>query len=244
MNKVAIITGGTSGIGLATAKCFLEHGDKVVIAGRNKERGESALGTLNGGDNASFYACDGSVEEQVKELVEYTVRVYSKLDIMVTAAGAARAMTIDKEDYEGWRKILSTDLDSVFFADRDAILQFQKQNSRGTIVNVSSIAGICGMTTSHGYAAAKAGVANLTRSLGVTYAKDGIRVNAVAPGYVNTPLIAGLPEERVNEMAKLHPIGRFAEPEEIGNAIYFLASDDSSFITGVVLPVDGGYSVI
>ncbi|MDO4552998.1 MAG: glucose 1-dehydrogenase [Bacillota bacterium] len=244
MNKTVIITGGSSGIGLFAAKCFLEHGDNVVIAGRNKERGEKALAELNGGEKAAYFPCDTTKEEEVQQLVRFAVEKFGRLDVMVTAAGAARAVKIHEEDYEGWRSVMSTDLDSIFFSNRDAIRVFQEQKSGGAIVNVSSIAGICGMTTSHGYAAAKAAVANLTQSLGVTYAKEGIRVNAVAPGYVKTPLIAGLPEERVRAMEALHPIGRFAEPREVAEAIYFLASDAASFITGAVLPVDGGYSII
>lgn len=244
MNKNVIITGGTSGIGLESARCFLKHGDNVVIAGRSQERGKAALADLDGGEHVKLFCCDSTKEEDVASLVEYTVKTFGQLDVMVTAAGAARAVQIHSEDYEGWKHIINTDLDSVFFTNRDAIQAFQRQKTGGSIVNVSSIAGLCGMTSSHAYAAAKAGVANLTRSLGVTYAKEGIRVNAVAPGYVKTPLIAGLPPERVKSMEALHPIGRFAEPSEIGEAIYFLASDAASFITGVVLPVDGGYSIV
>lgn len=243
MNKSVVITGGTSGIGLATAKHFLEHGDKVVIAGRNEEKGQKALETLHSKD-AAFCACDVSDEGQVKHLIAKAVELYGKLDVLVASAGTARAVPIDKETKEGWDHVINADLNSVFLTNREAIQQFQKQKSGGSIVNVSSIAGICGFLSSHAYAAAKAGVANLSRSLGVAYAKEGIRVNAVAPGYVNTPLIKDLPKERVKAAVDLHPIGRFAEPEEIASAIYFLASDEASYITGVVLPVDGGYSTI
>lgn len=244
MKRCAIVTGGTSGIGLATARRFLDHGWSVVVSGRSQQRGEQALEALDAGDAAAFFSADVSSEEQVKGLFSFAREKFGRVDSVVTAAGAARAVRIDAEDVEGWSHILGTDLDSVFLADREAIAVFRDQGTGGSIVNVTSIAGICGMTSSHGYAAAKAGVVGLTRSLGVTYAKEGIRVNAVAPGYVKTPLIAGLPEERVQEMSALHPIGRFAEPEEIASAIYFLASDEASFVTGVVLPVDGGYSTI
>ena len=244
MGKTVIITGGTSGIGLGTAKVFLRNGYNVVVAGRNEERGKAALAELNGGTHALYFKCDVSVESDVQSLVAFAVEKFGQLDVMVANSGAARAVTIDKEDFDGWNHIINTDLNSIFFTNRAAILQFRKQGTGGSIVNVSSIAGICGMTSSHAYAAAKAAAANLTRSEGVTYAKEGIRVNAVAPGYVKTPLIAGLPESRVKEMEALHPIGRFSEPEEIGEAIYFLASEKASFITGVVLPVDGGYSII
>lgn len=243
MNQSVVITGGTSGIGLAAAKCFLKDGNFVMIAGRNRERGIAALKELDS-DRAAFISSDMTKEEDVQGLLDSAVRKFGKLDVLVVCSGAARAVKLADEDYEGWSHIIHTDLDSVFFTNRDAIRIFQEQGKGGCIVNVSSIAGINGMTSSHAYAAAKAGVANLTRSLGVTYAREGIRVNAVAPGYVKTPLIAGLPEERVREMEALHPIGRFAEPEEIGEAIFFLASDRASFITGVVLPVDGGYSEV
>ncbi|NLW69903.1 MAG: SDR family oxidoreductase [Eubacteriaceae bacterium] len=245
MNKSVIVTGGTSGIGLAAAKCFLDNGDNVVIAGRNKEKGDAALKEIGAPEGKAYaFACDTTDEAAVKALVDFAVEKFGKLDVMVTAAGAARAVKIHEEDAEGWNHIISTDLTSVFYCNRDAIQAFQKQGNGGAIVNVSSIAGLCGMTSSHGYSAAKAAVANMTKSLGVTYAKEGIRVNAVAPGYVKTPLIAGLPEERVKSMEALHPIGRFAEPSEIGEVIYFLASEKASFITGVVVPVDGGYSII
>lgn len=243
MSKSVIVTGGTSGIGLATARYFLDHGDKVLIAGRNEERGQDALKELNSPD-AAFFSCDTSKEEPVKALIAKAVELYGRLDVLVASAGSARAVPVDQETKEGWDYVIHADLDSVFLTNREAILQFRKQKSGGAIVNVSSIAGISGFLSSHAYAAAKAGVANLSRSEGVTYAKEGIRVNAVAPGYVNTPLIKGLPEERVKAAAALHPIGRFAEPEEIASAIYFLASDAASYITGVVLPVDGGYSTI
>ena len=244
MNKVAVITGGTSGIGLATAECFLRNGGRVVIAGRNEQRGQEALASLNAGDRSAFFACDVSREAQVAALIDFAVKKFGRLDVLVAAAGAARAVCVDQETFEGWSHIISTDLDSAFLCCREAIAAFRRQKSGGAIVTVSSIAGICGMTSSHAYAAAKAGVVNLTRSLGVTYAKEGISVNAVAPGYVKTPLLSGLPEERIASMVKLHPIGRIAEPSEIGEAIYFLASDAASFITGAVLPVDGGYSAV
>lgn len=243
-NKVAIITGGCSGLGLAITKKFLEEGAKVVVGDYNPN-GKSVLKELGYDENClKFCETNVAIEEEVKNLVNYTVESFGKLDIAVANAGISAPGDITEIDYDTWKKVLSIDLDGIFLVDKYAIEQMIKQNAGGSIINTSSVGGLIGFNDGVAYSSAKSGVVNLTKSLVVGFADKGIRVNSIAPGFIDTPLISTLPQALQDSMVSKHPIGRLAQPEEIANAFVFLASDKSSFITGITLPVDGGYTAI
>lgn len=240
--KVAIVTGGVKGIGLAIVTEFLNCGATVVVADYD-DKNLGALSSLNN-KNLRFLKVDVSSDSEVELLIERTVKTFGKLDIMVANAGVSSEMPINYESIENYKRVIDIDQNGVFFCCKYAIEQMLKQENGGSIVNVASILGLVGNVGAHSYTAAKGAIVNLTRSLGVTYSKNKIRVNAVAPGYIETPLTEVLTEEQKNAQIKLHPIGRAGKPEEVAKAVCFLASDDASFITGSILPVDGGYTAI
>jgi len=240
--KVAIITGGTFGIGESTALLFAKEGAKVVIAARNAEKGESVVSQIKeqGGD-AIFVKTDVANEQDVQNLVKETVDTFGKLDVLFANAGVGAGGDIHETTMEDWNRLISIDLTGVFLCSKFAIPAMIK-NGGGSIINCASILGHVGHPSVSAYAAAKGGVVNMTRSAAVTYASKGIRVNAVCPGYIDTPMTSGLSEEMKKYLITKHPIGRLGTPEEIATAVLFLASDDSSFVTGANLLVDGGYT--
>lgn len=237
--QVAIVTGGISGIGLAVVKKFLENGAKVVVADYDDTK-VNDLASLNSQD-VRFLKVDVSDPEQVRLLIERTIKTFGKLDIMVANAGIGVADAIDTESIETYQKVININLNGVYYCNKYAIIEMIKQG-HGSIINTASILGLVGQEGAHAYTTAKGGIVNMTRGLAVTYAKNNIRVNAVAPGYILTPMIESIPEEMKQALIALHPIGRMGKPEEVANAICFLASNEASFITGVTLPVDGGYT--
>ncbi|MGG1674323.1 SDR family NAD(P)-dependent oxidoreductase [Neobacillus sp. NRS-1170] len=241
--KVAVITGGATGIGKATAQLFIENGAKVVIADVSNQAENTAQELTKIGGEVIFVKTDVSKEVEIKNLVEETVKHFGKLDIMVANAGIGHpAALIHEVTIDRWQQMLDINLTGVFLSNKYGITQMQNQGTGGTIVNVSSIMGHVGKTNLFPYTAAKAGVTNLTRSLGVTYAKEGIRVNAVCPGFVDTPILSSADEEKRSLLISAHPIGRLGRAEEIASTILFLASEDSSFMVGANLVVDGGYT--
>lgn len=243
-NKVCLVTGACSGLGLAITKKFLEEGAKVVAVDIN-EKGEEALKELGyGKDRLEFTIANVSVDADAKAMVDYAVEKFGRLDVAVANAGINGGYTLSTETYETWRKVLSVDLDGVFLTDHYAVLQMEKQGTGGSIINTSSCGGLCGFYDGIAYSAAKGAIVNLTRSCVETYANRGIRVNAVAPGFINTPLIPFLPQSVQDTMYSKEPIGRLAEPEEIANVYVFLASDKSSYVTGTTIAADGGYSAV
>ncbi|MBD3921625.1 SDR family oxidoreductase [Paenibacillus sp. PR3] len=241
-NKVAIVTGGASGIGEETTRLFAAEGAKVVIADFS-ERGETVAQELrDSGYQALFVRTDVTKESDVQALVQATVEKFGKIDILFANAGIANdapghELTIDK-----WQRTVDINLTGVFLCDKYVIDQMLKQGTGGAIVNCGSIHSHVGKSGVTAYAAAKGGVKLLTQSLGIDYAKEGIRVNAICPGYIDTPLIAGRNEAITQHLVGLHPMGRLGRPEEVAKAVLFLASDDASFITGANLLVDGGYT--
>lgn len=241
--KVAIITGGATGIGKATAELFAQQGAKVVIGDVSNQAEATVEQLKSAGGDSFFVKTDVSKEADVQAVVEEAVGRYGKLDIMVANAGIGHPATpVAEYTLERWQQMIDINLTGVFLCNKYAITQMQKQGTGGAIVNTSSILGHVGMAYQTSYNAAKAGVANLTRSLGVTYAKEGIRVNAVCPGFVDTPILNGADEAMRARLVAIHPIGRLGRSEEIASAILFLASEDSSFVVGANLLVDGGYT--
>lgn len=247
-NQVAVVTGSTSGLGKATALLCAQEGAHVVVTGRNAERGEAVVNEIakNGG-KAVFIPCDVTEERQIEELFNQTMQQFGKLDILIANSGIPeKKAPVHEMDVEAYRQVLETDLNGTVLCNRYAIQHMLKNDRerKGAIVNVASILGVVGAANSVAYAVSKAGVVNFTHAQAATYAPLGIRINAVSPGYINTPLLSKLPPELVAAKAAQHPIGRFAEPEEIANVIVFLASTKASFVVGANYMVDGGYTCI
>ncbi|KQL50778.1 short-chain dehydrogenase [Heyndrickxia shackletonii] len=241
-NKVAIVTGGASGIGEASVRLFAEEGAKVVIADFS-ERGKQLSDELNAkGYDTLFIKTDVTSEEDVKHMVSETVNHYGKLDILYANAGVADDAPAHELTYEKWKRTIEINLSGVFLSDKYAIEQFLKQGNGGVIVNAGSIHSHVSLPNPTAYSAAKGGVKLLTQNLCTAYAKEGIRVNAVCPGYIDTPLLTKVDPKTKEYLASLHPQGRLGKPEEIAKAVLFLASDDSSFVNGTSLLVDGGYT--
>ncbi len=238
--KIAVITGGTSGIGLATAKNFLASGAKVVIAG-SRASGKEIADSLGGEDTVRFCQTDVTNEESVKNLIDFTVRSFGGLDIAVASAGVS-GFTLEMYDTEVWNKTITANLTGVFFLDKYAIEQMKKQG-KGSIINVGSATSLVGNMGTVCYPASKHGVAGLTKSAAINAIADGIRINGVIPGFVTTPLTDGVPREDFERNLAMVPIKRAADPSEIASAIHFLASDDASYVVGSMLVVDGGYTV-
>lgn len=241
-NKVAIVTGGASGIGETTVRLFAQEGAKVVIADFSP-RGEQLAAELNeAGFEALFVKTDVTKEAEVKHMVHATVEKFGRVDVLFANAGIAKDAPAHQLSMEDWQRTIDINLTGVFLCDKYVIEQMLAQGTGGAIVNCGSIHSHAGKAGVTAYSSAKGGVKLLSQTLGITYAKQGIRVNAVCPGYIDTPLIAGRNEEMNEHLISLHPMGRLGKPEEVAKAVLFLASDDASFVTGTSLLVDGGYT--
>lgn len=241
-SKVAIVTGGASGIGESAVRLFAAEGAKVVIADFS-DRGQTISDELNSqGMDTLFVKTDVTNEQDIINMVDQTVQKYGKLDILYANAGIAQDGPADQLLSENWKRTIDINLTGVFLSDKYAIKQMIAQGTGGAIVNCGSIHSHVGKAGVTAYASAKGGVKLLTQSLSLDYASQGIRVNAVCPGYIDTPLIKGRTEAITQHLVGLHPMGRLGQPEEVAKAVLFLASDDASFITGTTLLVDGGYT--
>ncbi len=241
--KVAVITGGASGIGLATARRFAAEGAKVVIGDFNTATGEAAAAEVGG----LFVQVDVTDEAQVNNLFDTAVSTYGSLDIAFNNAGISPPEddSIETTELPAWDRVQDVNLKSVYLCSRAALRHMVAQQS-GSIINTASFVAVMGSATSQiSYTASKGGVLAMTKELGVQFARQGIRVNALCPGPANTPLLQELfakdPARAQRRLVHI-PIGRFAEPEELAAAVAFLASDDASFITASTFLVDGGIS--
>jgi NAD(P)-dependent dehydrogenase (short-subunit alcohol dehydrogenase family) len=241
--KVALITGGGVGMGEAIAKRFAQEGAAVVLTGRRKEMLEKVAGDITNHKGRAI-AVAGSVtdEPHARSAVDQALRTYGKLDILVNNAGVgAFGKTLHETDDATWNEMLAVNLTGVFRMTRAAIPAMLKAGG-GSIVNISSVASLVGIPLLAAYAAAKGGLDSLTRSIAMDYAKQGIRCNSVCPGLVDTPMAAPLindPEKMAWVMA-MYPLGRPGKPEEIASLVLYLASDESTWVTGAVYPIDGG----
>ncbi len=239
--RVAVVTGGASGIGLASSRRLAAEGAHVVVADLDPATGKAAADEVGG----SFVAVDVANEEQVDALFDGVAREHGRLDIAFNNAGISPPEDdlIEATGIEAWDRVQQVNLTSVFFSCRAALRHMAPQG-RGSIINTASFVAVMGSATSQiSYTASKGGVLAMSRELGVQYARQGVRVNALYPGPVNTPLLQELfakdPERAARRLVHV-PVGRFAEPEEIAAAVAFLASDDSSFVTASSFLVDGG----
>lgn len=241
-NKVAIITGGASGIGAATVRNFVRHGASVMIADLDEEKGRE-LATELQQQNASvaFFKIDVTCEEQNKQLIAATVDTFGALDIVFANAGVALDKPADRLSFTDWQRTLDINLSGVFLLNKYAIRYWLKHNRPGVIVNCGSIHSWVGKSGVTAYAASKGGLKLLTQTLAIDYGARGIRVNAVCPGYIDTPLLDVVGAAGKSALKRLHPMGRLGKAEEVAQAVSFLASDEASFVNGASLLVDGGY---
>ncbi len=243
-NKVALITGGTTGIGRDTAVLFAKEGAKVVFTGRREAEGNETLNLVRaaGGDGL-FLKSDVSKPADIQSAVQKTVEKYRRLDIAFNNAGVEGAwMPLVEQTEENWDYVHDINLKGLFFCLKYEIQQMQKQGNGGSIVNMSSVAGLMGFAGSSIYVASKHGVIGLTRSAAIECASAKIRVNAVCPAVIETPMADrafGDPEASKRVLG-MHPLGRFGKPTEVAEAVLWLCSDKSSFTTGQYIGIDGG----
>ena len=237
--KVVIVTGAGSGIGSATARRFLREGAFVVVNGRREYKLHE---TVEGFDATKVLVHSGDVSDEayMSCLVEDTVTRFEKLDVLINNAATAVFGPFEQTTTQDWRKVMATDIDSVYFACREALPHLLK--SKGSVVNLSSASGLGGDWGLSSYNAAKGAVTNFTRALALEYGARGVRINAVAPSLTSTEATFDLEksEALIEAFVDRLPIGRAATPDDIAGVIAFLASEDAVFINGVILPVDGG----
>lgn len=236
--KVAVVTGGASGIGLATTKKLLSEGANVVILDLKMD--EEIINSL--GENVLYLKCDVSNEENVKNCIEEIIKKFDHIDYLVANAGIGGSASKPHEvSMDEWNKVISVNQTGIFLLNKYVINEMLK-NGKGAVVNTSSMYGLVGSTTSFAYSASKGAINQMTRSLALTYARENIRVNAIAPGYVDTPILSMVPDNIKESMGTELPIGRLGKDTEIANLICYLLSDDASFITGAIIPIDGGFT--
>lgn len=242
-DRTAIVTGAASGIGKATAQRLASEGANVVITDINDDAGQAVAAEITGqGYSAAFMHHDVTKEADWQRVIDDTVAAYSGLDILVNNAGMGDLLDIDAATLSDWDRTIAIDQTSIFLGMKLASPHL-KASGHGSVINISSIFGISGgFGTSPAYHAAKGAVRTLTKNVALLWAQQGVRVNSVHPGFIDTPILSeakGTPFEQA--MLDMTPMGRLGKPEEIAAAVAYLASDDASFVTGCELAVDGGY---
>jgi len=246
-NKVAVITGGGSGIGKETAKLFLHEGAKVAIFDVFTGNVEKVCRDMGFAKEAEIKdtlcaTADVTNREQVKSAIDATIQRFGKIDILINNAGIIRDALVQKMTIEQWDKVIQVDLTGSFNCIQ-TVVDHMMQRGSGSIVNVSSVSGIYGNIGQVNYSAAKAGLIGMTKTLSKELGKKGIRVNAVAPGFIKTPMTAGLPQKILDMMTEKTPLKMLGDPIDIAYANLYLASDEARYVSGCVLMVDGGLVV-
>jgi len=239
-SKTAFITGGNSGIGRESALAIAKEGANVMIADLKEDK--AVLKEIEAlGVKASFIPCDVANPMAVKEAISATVAQFGSLDVAFNNAGVGDEKQIHEKSIEQWNKVIAINLSGVFFCMKFQIEQMLKQKTGGSIVNVSSILGQVGTDGAAAYVAAKHGVVGLTQTAAIEYGTKNIRVNAIGPGYIDTPLLQKMDKDTKHALEEMHAMKRLGRAEEVAKAFTWLASDDASFMTGDYIPVDGGY---
>lgn len=239
-NRVALVVGSTSGIGEAIAKQLAADGAKVVVNGRRAEAGDRVVKEIEeAGGVAAFVRADISKEDECKNLVEETVEKFGGLDILAINAGVAQATALEDMTVDFWDNTMNINLRSAFIISQAAVPHLLK-SEHAAIVTTASMAAIKAFDQQFAYGSSKAGIAQFTKMLAVAYAEKGIRANSIAPGVINTDILANAPDGYIDAIAQTIPMKRLGEPEEIAKLASFLVSDDASYITGQLISIDGG----
>jgi len=236
--KVVLITGGAQGIGKETAKKFLQEGASVVICDYDESAGQAALQEFNN-ESVDFFKVDVTDSSQIEEMVQSTLDKHGRIDVLINNAGITLDGFLTKMKETDWEKVISVNLSGVFKCTKAVAPTMLKQGS-GVILNASSVVGLYGNIGQTNYAATKAGVIGLTKSWAKEFGPKGIRVNAVAPGFIETGMTAAVPEKVLNFMKEKTPLKKLGKPEDIASAYLFLASENANYINGAILSVDGG----
>ncbi|KPL61476.1 3-oxoacyl-ACP reductase FabG [Rossellomorea vietnamensis] len=241
LGKVALITGAANGIGYAASETFVKEGCHVALVDFNQERGEEKARQLNDLDKgkAVFFQGDVADRSSVDSFVQGVKEQFGKIDILINNAGITRDGMVHKLSSEDFQKVLDVNLTGVFNCTQ-AVLPHLIENGKGKIINTSSVSGVYGNVGQTNYAATKAAVVGMTKTWAKELGRKGINVNAVAPGFTETNMVAAVPEKVIDQMKAMIPLGRLGKPEDIAKAYLYLASDDSDYVNGTVLHVDGG----
>lgn len=241
--QVAIITGGASGLGKAAVQLFVHEGAKVVIADMNREEGEKLANSLNSsGGEVLYIQTDVSDKESVDHMVKKVVDTFQQIDILVNNAGITRDSMLHKMTLEQWNQVININLSGVYHCTR-AVVPYMRERGYGRIISTASVVGVYGNIGQTNYAAAKAGVIGMTKSWAKELGPKGITVNAVAPGFIQTPMTDAVPQNILQEIEQRVPLRRLGQPSDIAYAYLYLASSEASYVNGAVLQVDGGLSL-
>jgi NAD(P)-dependent dehydrogenase (short-subunit alcohol dehydrogenase family) len=247
-HKVAIVTGGGKGIGQGIAIAFAQEGAKVVIADCDMEAGTKTANELGAAQGkAIFIKTDVKSSAEIQDMVNATIEKYAQLDILVNNAGYCIAKNVEDTSEQEWEFIINTNLRGTFLCSKYSIPHLRK--TKGNIINISSMAALDGFANAGAYSASKGGQVSMTKNMAIDFAPDCIRVNAICPGYIRTPLADDWYSQQKDgealfrEISNRHPLGRYGKIEDVGGAAVYLASNDSDFVTGITLNIDGGITL-
>ena len=247
-DKVAIVTGSSKGIGEGIARVFSHEGAKVVVVCRTEDAGEKMAEELGASEErAIFIKTDVTSSKSIQNMIDTTIKTFGKLDILVNNAGYHLSKNVEETSEQEWEFIINTNLRSTFLCSKYAIPHLRK--TKGNIINISSMVGLVGQPNAGAYSATKGGQIAMTKGMALDFAKDGIRVNVICPGWIQTPLVEDWfsqqkdPEAAQKYIFGQHPLGRIGTIEECGKAALYLASDDAAFTTGITLNIDGGVTL-